>query len=50
MARAHDIRNFIAPVDLTTVEPPALRDFLQQRTAKEYEFGALALFRLREAP
>jgi hypothetical protein len=47
VARAHDLRNFVAPSDLAGVEAP-LGDFLRQRTVKEYEFGALALFRLRD--
>ena len=50
LARKHGLRYFIAPAGTAqlTDEPAALRAFLDQYTSKEYEFGAMALYRLRD--
>jgi hypothetical protein len=49
LARRHGLRCFIAPADLRqlTNEPAAVRAFLAQYTLMEYQFGAMALYRLR---
>jgi hypothetical protein len=47
VARAHDLKNFVAPTDTPSVTPPAARDFLERNTTREYVYGSMALYRLR---
>jgi hypothetical protein len=48
IVRAHGLRNFVAPTDLTATHPAVAREFLLRHTTEEYAFGRFALYRLRD--